>query len=408
MRTPLLGISVLALVAISTYYSLSFSNQESPAYQQIYIDPVLAQSQAFARSYADHFRQGVQDHGIPGAALVIVKDSTTLFMDGFGIRRKGSKDTVDINTVFRIGSLSKGFASVMTGILVERGLLSFDDRVNQYLPYFKLKSQAHTNKVTIKHLLSHTTGLPYHAYTNLIERGDQPKDIALSFKTLDLIGEPGEIYAYQNAVYSLIHNISSVAANQSYEQIMQDWLFTPNQMPHTSTSYEAIRKTANKAMPHRYDRKRKRWRRSAITRKYYNAIPAGGINSSIKDMGEWLKLLMGQKPEIIHDTTLQELFAPLVKTNQGNRYFGRWEFKKEAYYGMGWRVVECEQDTIIYHGGYVNEYRAEIAFSQKHKIGVCALYNAPSSFSGACVPDFWRQYNKAMERQPVGPITLVE
>ncbi len=386
MRLYLITLFVLMVIGGSTFVSLSATIEEE------IIPKEKPPIQKFAERYADYFQRQIIENGIPGGALVIVQDTNVLVMNGYGLKKIRSKDSIDVNTVFRVGSLSKGFASVLTGILTEKGTLSFDDQVIEHLPYFRLKSAAQTGRVTIQHLLSHTTGLPYHAFTNLIERGKTPKEIAAGFKDLELIAKEGEIYAYQNASYALIHNISSKAANTSYEDLLQKLLFTPNNMVNASANYQAINSQDNVALPHSYNSRRHKWKRSKITKKYYNAIPAGGINASISDMGEWLKLLMGNRPEIISENTLDQIFTPLIKTNQKRRYFSRWNFLEEAYYGLGWRVLDCGADTIIYHGGYVNGYRSEIAFNREDKIGICALFNAPTSFAGQCVPNFWEGY----------------
>lgn len=94
---------------------------------------------------------------------------------------------MDANTVFRVGSLSKGFAGVLSGILVSQGTLAWDEPVQQLVPEFKLRDRAQTGRIQLWHLLSHTTGLPYHAYTHLIEQGyDIPTLMKYRFPTVPL------------------------------------------------------------------------------------------------------------------------------------------------------------------------------------------------------------------------------
>jgi beta-lactamase class C len=96
----------------------------------------------------------------PGLAIAIVQDSSILLLKGYGLREVGTQDSVDVHTVFRLASVSKCFAPMLTGLLVEDGLLHWDDRVVQYLPDFKLKSELNTDSLRLTHVLSHTTGLP--------------------------------------------------------------------------------------------------------------------------------------------------------------------------------------------------------------------------------------------------------
>ena len=113
-------------------------------------------------------------------------------------------------------------------------------------------------------------------------------------------------------------------------------------------------------------------------------------------MGEWLHLLLGNRPDVISQAALDTIFTPVVKTKNEGRYFRRWPEVQEAYYGLGWRVLDCTPyDTLVYHGGYVNSYRSEIAVNRKEGLAVCALASVPGSFTGRCIRgtfELYRQY----------------
>lgn len=346
--------------------------------------------QAFTADYVQAFQTILNQTKTPGAGLVIVKDTTVLHLSGHGEKAAFSNDSVDINTVFRIGSLSKGFAAVLAGILVEKGALKWTDKVNQYIPEFILKDSVQSGRVNLIHLLSQSSGLPYHAYTNLVEAGLDMRQIARELKKVNLIGKEGEIYAYQNASYSLIGEIMEVVQKESLPQIFEEELLHPLQIENTSTEYEAFIQADNIALPHRGGNGN--WSQRPISKKYYNAIPAGGVNASIADMGEWLQLLLGNRPEIIQQKTLNEIFKPRINTNNKNRYFHDWPMVEDAFYGLGWRILTNAQDTLIYHGGFVNGYRGEILIHPKEKLGICVLVNAPSKLANRAIPLFLEQY----------------
>ena len=107
----------------------------------------------------------------PGAAVAIVHDSTIVFLKPYGVKKAGSTDSIDVNTIFRIASVSKCFAAFLTGTLVEDSILAWDNHIVDYVPQFSLKSAEETQRLCIRNVLSHTTGLPYHAYTNMVEEG---------------------------------------------------------------------------------------------------------------------------------------------------------------------------------------------------------------------------------------------
>ena len=338
------------------------------------------------RDFEVYFQKELHETLAPGAAVVIVKDTSILYMKGFGVQDVRHQDSIGIHTTFRIGSLSKGFASVLAAILEKDGHIDWEDPVESYVPAFQLKSRKQSKRLTIQHILSQRTGLPRHAFTNLIEQRVDMDRIYREIRTVDLVGEVGEIYSYQNVAYNLISDIAKKATGQEYSHLLHDRIFTPLRMNDASCSYAGITATSDKALPH-FPRKGT-WKPAGISSKYYNAIPAGGVNASISDMASWMKLLLGTRPDVIPQEKLDQIFTPHIFTNNRNRYFHRWPYLKKAYYGMGWRVVKDAQDTIIYHGGYVNGFRSEIALNRKEKVGICVLSNAPTELAPRAIPAF--------------------
>ena len=125
----------------------------------------------FIEQFEAKLIQGAKNKKLPGGAFVITYKDEVVIAKGFGTRDVASSYPIDEHTVFRLGSVSKGFASILTGMMVEQGLLNFDTPVNEIVPDFKLSNSDQTDRIEVQHLLSHTTGLPRHAYTNLVENG---------------------------------------------------------------------------------------------------------------------------------------------------------------------------------------------------------------------------------------------
>ncbi|MBK7938348.1 MAG: beta-lactamase family protein [Lewinellaceae bacterium] len=353
-------------------------------------DPVL---QALLDDYDRYFSGEMALTMTPGAAVVIVKGGEVVFMRGYGVKNTGKPDSVDAHTLFRIGSLSKGFAGVLTGMLVQDSLFQWDDPVQKYFPEFTLRDPKQAARIRPWHLLSHTTGLPYHAYTNLIERGfDIRKIVTEFFPKAPVSGKEGEFFSYQNAAFCAIEEVMRKVTGKSYQQLLVEKIFLPAGMQTASCDYQSMQQAANKALPH--FQTGHGWRVDEVSPLYYNAAAAGGVNASISDMGEWLKLLLGHQAGIVADATLERVFRPVVKTGKERRIFPGWIGRDEASYALGWRVLEHGADTIIYHGGYVNGYKGEIAFNRRDGIGICVLFNANSSFSNKCIPAFFERWKK--------------
>jgi beta-lactamase class C len=351
------------------------------------LNPHLTQ---LLKEYEDEIVKLSVESQTPGAAVAVVYDSTIVYIKGFGLRNVMKTDSVDINTVFRIASVSKCFASFLAGSLVEDSLLAWNDTVVHYLPTFLLKPREETPKLTVGHVLSHTTGLPYHAYTNMVEEGSSLDSMLSWLKNINLATPVGRSYSYQNVAYSIVGKVIEAKTGKSYNEQLRERVFVPLKMTNASVDYTSMMKNINIATPH--TRGRGGWRPAKITDTYYNVAPAGGVNASISDMANWMIALLGNRPEVIKPETLRELYTPKIKAPSKNRNYGRMHRLSSSYYGLGWRVLHYSNDTLIYHGGYVNGYRSEVAINPKERIAVCILANAPGDVADNGIPLFFNLY----------------
>ena len=346
---------------------------------------------AFVADYRRFFLETMAATGTPGAAIVIVRGDSIIWMEGFGVKQTGAPDSVDVNTIFRIGSLSKGFAGVLTGILVQEGWIGWNERVRDCYPEFTLSDEAQAGRMQLRHLLSHTTGLPYHAFTHLIERGyDTRKIVAEYFPHARLSAREGEYYSYQNAAFSVIEEVMEAATRQTYQELVREKIFAPAGMKNASCDYLSMVSNSNKCLPH--FQTGFGFRADSISSLYYNSAAAGGVNASISDMGAWLRLLLGHQKNIVADSTLDKVFEPVTGTGGERSVLHHWVRRNDAYYALGWRVLQHDTDTIIYHGGYVNGFRGEIAFNRQKDVGICVLMNASTELGAISVTNFFDRW----------------
>lgn len=341
-----------------------------------------------------HITSRMADSGVPGAAVAVVKDSSVVYLKGFGKRSIDSSANVDINSVFRVGSISKCFAGVLTATLVHDGLLNWDDQVIKYLPDFKLKTPEATEKLTIRDVLSHRTGLPPHSYTTLVEDGLDLQTMLDRLADVN-VGEVGKYYSYQNVAFSLIGKIIEKVTGKSYEENLRERIFLPLGMWDASASYEGITSGNDVALPSKLHGWT--WKQEAISPHYYNVAPAGGVNASASDMAKWMKALLGYRPDVINAESLNEIFAPeeyAPLKNYRYRHLGR---IRHSAYGLGWRVLYYTNDTIVYHSGYVNGYLSEVAIDRTNHIGVCVLSSAPASVAVESIPYFLQLFDRQQD-----------
>ena len=393
--------SIFLLVALFLGFLFSFCNKPHKAETKpkeiaqkkkittppVYLDP-NPYTQQLLLEYSDFIEQAIGNGQAPGAAVAIIKDSSIIFLKGFGLRDVQTKDSINTTTVFRIASVSKCFASVLTGILVDKNILSLNDHVVKYLPDFKLRSVSQTNGLTLKHILSHTIGLPRHAFTDRVDIGANFDTLVYHLRDLPILGKPGQYYSYQNVGFSLIGDVIQAATGKSYAENLQTMVFDKLNMNSASVTYDSIIRNNNVAKPHKF---KNGWHTMPISTTYYNVAPAGGINASISDMARWL-LALTQESDLLKPETKKEMFTPVVKAVARNNNFWKWKPITSAHYALGWRVINFKTDTLLYHGGFVNGYRSEVAINQKERIAICVLVNSPGHLADISIPKFFELY----------------
>ncbi len=381
------GISSFAMAGL--LFSAFLFSQPNIVFAQLNADST-SQIVDVINRFEEFIQVTLEEWDVPGAAVAIVKDDKIVYLNGFGVREIGQPEKVDIHTVFRLASVSKTFAPVVTGLLVKDGVLSWDDRVIKHLPEFSLKNSYETNRLTIKHLLSHTSGLPAHTYTNLLDENAALGNIYDMLKNVGLIAPVGNVYSYQNIAYSLIADIVRSATGKGYTQLMTERIFQPLGMFDASLGKEAFTVFHNCAKPH--IRKGFGWTTTEVKQGYYNVLPAAGVNASILDMARWLRAMMGGSPEIIPPDIIKQVTTPVISTPQEKRKL-RWrDHLKDAYYGLGWRIYDYGGTTIVYHGGWVEGFRAEVGFIPDQKIGIAVLLNCETLAAALFLPTFFDMY----------------
>ena len=338
-----------------------------------------------------YFDIALNNNAFPGAAVAIVKKDSLIYLNTFGKQNAGSNEMINSHSIFRLGSLSKGFHGLLTQLLVDKGCIRWDTNISAYLPELKLKNEKYQNEISISDLISHSAGFPYHTYTNLVEAGISLENIAKEFISISNLQEPGTQYSYQNAAFAMSQIAIERCTNQKYEELLKEYIFQPLNMRDASCTYQELSISDNIAMPQHFSNGQ--WKNKKLNHKYYNAISAGGINASITDMSHWMKLLLGNHPDILDQKSLENFFCPILETKTKYKYYQKWPNFENSYYSHGWRVHtftdpnETKLDTLIHHGGQVNGYRNEIAISPDEDLAICVLFNNYTLMANKVIPE---------------------
>lgn len=373
------------------------------------VDPRVAQLYEWQKNRLEtavqaYFDKAISSGQIVGVGVSITSGDSILLTSGYGKKDITSGNKVDGETVFRLGSLSKGFTGILAAALEEEGKLNWDDKVRDYLPQFRFGDELNTDKITLAHILSHTSGTPYHSYTNLVEAGLPLSDIAGRFGEVAPISKPGEMYSYQNAMFALSSEMMARATGQDITKSLEQRFFKPLGMHTATAAPQTLASAENVAMPHiRY---RRGYRKIRLSDSYHNAVAAGGINASALDMAKWMRFLMGGNPEVLQPKALQDAFTPFIEIKGHAKYYHRWPGHIASYYGFGWRIHKFEESagpeekTIWHHGGSVNNYRNEIALYPEDKLGICVLLNSNSRISRTVIPDLYEIVKEVYQQPP--------
>ncbi|MEQ8953146.1 MAG: serine hydrolase domain-containing protein [Gammaproteobacteria bacterium] len=322
---------------------------------------------------------------IPGAALAIVAREGIMLLDIWGVRQARQHDPVSVDSVFRIASMSKTFAGAAATILVDQQRQSWDTRVRDLFPGMNIGNRRSSADITLRHVMSHSTGLMPHSYSNMLDDGVPYDRIKERFHLIPTVCAPGDCYGYQNVVFSLVADVVEQSTGESYARFIESQIFQPLGMTSSSVGMAGYMQAADVTAPHR--RIRNGWQPTTINEAYYSVAPASGINASLYDMTMWVRANLGAFPEILSPALLADMHRPVIATPHGN-YFNRWSGLERAYYAIGWRVFDYRGLRVIHHGGGVRGYRSEMAFVPAANVGMVLLFNAESNLANDVLPKF--------------------
>lgn len=330
-------------------------------------------------------QQIVADQRVPGLAMAIVHNGQVLSARGYGITDVSDAEPVDAHTVFRLASLSKGFAGTMAGLLVNNGTLRWDSRLIDYVPNFELSQPGAAQQLTVADILSHRVGLGENAYDRDLERYVPYRALSRKLASAPMKCAPGTCYAYQNVAFSLIGDIVFAATGDFYSKEVQSRLLKPLGMNDASLGLEGIESSARWAKPH--VRGKRGWVSVMPKSTYYEVAPAAGVNASASDMAQWLIAQTGHRPDVLPAPLLATLHEPLVDTPYQTRS-SAWRRARldSAGYALGWRVYDYSGHRLVYHAGAVQGYRGMIAMLPDSDLGIVVLWNGESSLPSGLLP----------------------
>ncbi len=362
-----LSLAVLTFVApLAAFATPLVAQQSAPAQTVAAAAPDLNVGLAAVEKAIDDRRKEL---GIPGISLVIVKDDKVVYLKGLGVKDFERKLPVTPDTLFAIGSSSKAFTAMTAVMSADEGKLSLDDSPKKFLPYFKLRDPDADARITIRDLLSHRSGLnrtDLAMVTGMLTREELIQVVGMAKPTAKL----GEKFQYQNIMFAAAGEVVARAQNSTWDQVVADKIFKPLGMKATVTTDAAMQKSSDFSYGYEYNATTKVTRRLPM-REIPAAAPAGAINSSARDMAEWLRFMLaggvvnGQR--LVSEKGFNELVTKQM-TVAG-----------KIGYGLGWFLREWDGHKVIEHGGNIDGFNAQVALMPDQKLGFVLLTNVTAS-----------------------------
>lgn len=317
--------------------------------------------------------QAASSRRVVGMAVAIIEQGRPALIYTSGETAAGSGEAITPRTVFRAASLTKTMTGVLLAHLEHEGRIRLDDPAPETIRV------NNTRQPTVLDMVSHRTGLPRNAYDNRLEEGRPIDAILTDTALLDPVCAVGECYTYQNIVFSGAAEVVRRSTGASYEHNVRRRLFDRYGMTTAGFSERDLTRAASWARPHRG------WARRTDTpgdpASNYDAVaPAAAAIVSLEDLMAWAQAHISETGGIPQEIR-ERIFTPYVATpreTQGlNRRFpGR---VQQTHYGLGWRIYQWGERTLIAHSGYLSGYGAQIVMEPATGFAYIALWNADAS-----------------------------
>lgn len=314
----------------------------------------------------EYVNNAVDALGIPGASLALVHRGEVIHLNQWGITGRsiseGRSRAVTRETPFLVGSNSKALTVYGLMTLVQDGLLELDDPLQAHLPEFTLSEPKGASAITLRHLISHTSGISARAGYELSDRHNSEARVA-SWITRELafsepIGRPGEVYEYSPANYALLAAVIETVTGINFPEYMQRRVFQPLGMEQASAHVdEALGKGWTPGYRSWFG-----WVVPFAPLFDTRGAAYGYMAASAEDMGRFLAALQNAGG-VLAPEFASRLMEPLVETGHN------------VHYGYGWRIYETTDYKKVWHSGSTADFRSEILLLPGSGWGAVLLTN---------------------------------
>lgn len=318
------SIKLTLILAFGLLFNLTYAQQKDDKQLAIYFDKILSE-------------QFKPDE--PGVTALVSRNGQIIYKKAFGIANLELNTPMQVDNVFWIASIGKQFTAVAILQLMEEGKLNLQDEITKYIPDYPTQG----NKITIEHLLTHTSGI--HNFSGMPDPEKKlaldctPNEVIDFFKNLPMRFVPGTKWEYSNSGYFLLGYIIEKITAKPYSEYLEENFFKPLEM-FNSLYANDTRIIKNKVGA--YSQGENGFENSQ-SRNITHVYSAGAIQSTVEDLFKWHQAVHTYR--LVKKENLDKAFTRYILTDG-----------TETDYGYGWRLGKVYASPSIWHGGLITGF----------------------------------------------------
>lgn len=321
----------------------------------------------------------LETFNVPGIAVAVVKDDQVVHMKGYGVRSIATGQKTDENTLFAIASNSKAFTAAALGILIDEGRLTWETKVIDIIPEFRLYNSYVTEDFNIKDLLTHRSGMGLGAGDLMLWPDSSTftkEEIIHNLRYLKQVSSFRTKYDYDNLLYLVAGEVVARIAGQSWEDFVEERIMKPLGMEKSATSLRRVKDNSNIIDAHvPVDGKLQ------VIPKYQSDLlnPAGGIISSVAEMTGWVMMQLNRgkygedlSKQLLSERVHHEMWTPqtIIPVRSAGPYKSHF-----SAYGLGWGLTDVAGYLQASHTGGLGGMVTQVTLIPELKLGIIVFTN---------------------------------
>jgi CubicO group peptidase (beta-lactamase class C family) len=344
----------ILLILIAVFFSLVVEGQANNTNKILNVD-------SFRLKVSREVNSVIKNKSIPSISIALIKEDSIFLADAFGYVNVKKKVVATKSTIYNAGSTFKFATATAIMQLVEKGALNIDSPANNYLGVLAIKDSLNRAKnVTIRHLLSHHSGLKGPIETVSIWERKLPKSLEDIVSQIDVEETPGTDFKYCNHCYAVLGLVIERVSGQSYQNYIIEHILTPLGITDKTLVTPTPEMVEEMALPYTLENNVA----IPVQQKRFDVFPAGDVYLTPSEMAKFLIAHLNEgkynDSSILMPETAKKMYAP--------------QFGKQDY-GLGVGVKKTETETFLNHAGGVPGFSSFFRVGLNSKTGVYITSN---------------------------------